>query len=78
MHTFLRHATTRRYFHSLDSWTLDRDDAYDFGPVARAMKFAQKTHLPDLELVVAFDDPHEATAKPFGKLCRGLAHGRTV
>lgn len=70
--------TTGRYFHSLGSWTPDRDDAYDFGPVTRAMKFAQKTHLPNLELVVAFDDPREATSKPFGKLCHAVAHGRTA
>ena len=78
MHTFLRHATTGQYFQSLDSWTLDRDDAHDFGPVARAMKFAQKTHLPDLELVVAFDDPRESTAEPFGQLCQAIVHGRAV
>lgn len=75
MHTFLRHAATGKYFHSLDSWTPDRDEAYDFGPVIRAMKFAQKLHFPDLDLVVAFDDPREATAQPFGKLCHAVAHG---
>jgi hypothetical protein len=78
MHTFLRHTATGQYFHSLDSWTPDRDDAYDFGPVARAMKFAQKTHLPDLELVVAFDDPSEVSTKSLGQLCQAVAHGRAV
>ena len=78
MHTFLRHATTGQYFHSLDSWTPDRHDAHDFGLAVRAMRFAQKSHLPNLELVVSFDDCGEVTAKSFGKLCEGLAHGRAV
>ncbi len=44
------------------------DEAYDFGLIARAMKFAHKTRLPGLELVLSFDAPEQATAVPFEKL----------
>jgi hypothetical protein len=76
MKTFLRDMATRRYFQSLERWTPDRDDAYDFGLISKAMKIAHKLRIPDLELVVSLDEPHQAAATPFEKFLRGLSHSK--
>ncbi len=76
MRTFLRHVATGHYYQSLEKWTLDRDDAYDFGLVPKAIKVAHQLRIRDLELVLSFDDPEQAQATPFGKLLRGLSNGR--
>jgi hypothetical protein len=65
MRTLLRHASTGQYFQSLDTWTPDRENAHDFGLIARAMKFARKIGLPDLELILSVDDPHQFRTTPF-------------
>ncbi len=74
MKTFLRDMATRQYFQSPEKWTLDRDDAYDFGLVSQAMKIARKLRIPDLELVLSLDEPEEAPATAFEKFLRGLSH----
>lgn len=74
MRTFLRHIATGQYFQSLEKWTPDRDDAYDFGIISKAMKVAHKIRIPDLELVLSLDDPDEVAATPFEKLLHGLLH----
>jgi hypothetical protein len=78
MQTFLRHTSTGQYFQSLDCWTPDRDNAHDFGLVARAVKFAQKARLPNLELILSFDDPRQVTATPFEKFWRRLSRSKHV
>ncbi len=67
---------TRRYFQSPQKWTPDREDAYDFGLISKAMKIARKLHIPDLELVVSFDDPEQAPATPFEKFLLSLLQSR--
>ena len=67
---------TGHYFQSLEKWTIDRDDAYDFGFVSKAMKVAHKLHIQDLELVLSFDAPDQVAATPFEKFLRGLSHKR--
>jgi len=67
---------TGHYFQSLEKWTIDRDDAYDFGIVSKAMKVAHKLHIHGLELVLSFDNPDQAPATPFEKFLRGLSHNR--
>ena len=64
---------TRRYYQSLERWTPDRDDAYDFGIISKAMKLAHKLRVPDLEVVLSFDDREPATTTPFEKFLRGLS-----
>lgn len=76
MRTFLRHIATGHYFRAPERWTLDRDDAYDFEFVGKAMKTAHKLHIRDLELVLAFEDPAEAAATPFTKFLRRLSRSR--
>ena len=76
MRTLLRHIASGQYFQSLEKWTPDRQEAYDFGIIARAMNFAQKSHLHDAELVLSFDEPGEITAIPLEKFRLGLARAR--
>ena len=74
--TLLRHAPTGQYFQSLNRWTLDREDAHDFGLIARALRFAHRCGQPGLELVLFFDSPDQVTAIPFEKFRLGLSHSR--
>ena len=67
---------TGHYFQSLEKWTIDRDEAYDFGLVSKAMKVAHKLRILDLELVLSFDEPGQAAATPFEKFLRGLLQDR--
>ena len=76
MRTLLRHASTGQYFQSLDSWTPDRNNAYDFGLIGRAMKFAKKIGLPDLELIVSVDDPQQLSNTPFEVFWRRILRVR--
>ncbi len=64
---------TRQYFQSPEKWTPDRDDAYDFGLISKAMKIAHKLRIPELELVLSLDDPDEVAATPFEKFLHGLS-----
>ncbi|HZR16087.1 MAG TPA: hypothetical protein VFE51_02065 [Verrucomicrobiae bacterium] len=76
MRTFLRHSATGQYFQSLDSWTVDREEAHDFGLIARAMRFARKIGLPSLELIIDVDDPKQVRETPFEVFWRRAAHAR--
>jgi len=64
---------TRRYFQSVERWTSDRDDAYDFGFISRAMKIAHRLRIPDLEVELSLEDADQADATPFEKFLRGLS-----
>ena len=64
---------TGHYFQSLEKWTLDRDEAYNFGLVSKAMKAAHKLRIRDLELELSFDGPELAPATPFEKFLLGLS-----
>jgi hypothetical protein len=44
--------------------------------VARVVKFAQKMLLPNLELILSFDEPYQITATTFGTFWRGVLPGR--
>ena len=55
---------------------MDRDDAYDFGLISKALKVAQKLRIRDLELVLSFDAPEQAPATPFERFLLGLSHTR--
>ena len=76
MHTLLRHIPTGQYFQSLDKWTTDREDAHDFCLIARALRFAHRLGLPDLELLLCFDSTDRMTAIPFQKFVLGLSPAR--
>lgn len=75
MRTFLRHVATGQYFRSLDNWTPDADEAYDFGLIARAMKFAHKTRLPGLELILSLDSAEQDAAIPLEQFRLKASHG---
>lgn len=67
---------TGHYFRSPENWTLDRDEAFDFGLVSKAVKAAHKLRIRDLELELSFDNPEQAPATPFQQFLRGLSRTR--
>lgn len=74
MKTLLRDIETRQYFQSLDKWTPDSDEAYDFGLVARAVRFAHKASLTGMELLLSLDGPEEAADFPPKKFGLSWSH----
>ena len=78
MKIYLRHIPSGHYFQSLERWTPDRDDAHDFDLIPRALRFAHRSGLPDLELVLRFDSPEQMTAIPFEKFQLGLSRTRRM
>ncbi len=71
MHIRLRHALTGLYYRSSGKWTTNPRQAYDFRGIARAVSFARRTHSPNLELDLSFDDPLQAASLSFKEL---IAH----
>ena len=67
---------TGHYFRSPQKWTLDRDEAHDFGVVSKAMKAAHKLRIRELELELAFEELEAAPATAFQTLMRGLSRPR--
>ncbi len=67
---------TGHYFRSPQKWTLDREEAHDFGLVSKAMKAAHKLRIGELELELAFEELEETPATPFQALMRGLSRPR--
>jgi len=67
---------TGHYFRAPKKWTLEREEAYDFGFISKAVKVARKLHIPNLELVLWFDDLDQEPAAPFEKFLFGLSHDK--
>jgi hypothetical protein len=67
---------TGHYFRSPEKWTLDREDAHDFGLVSKALKVAHKLGIRDLELEFSLDNPEQVITTPFEKFLRGLSRNR--
>jgi len=61
MRTLLRHKPTGQYFQSLEKWTTSPNNAHDFGLIARALRFINKTGFANMELILKFDRPDQAT-----------------
>ncbi len=76
MKTFLRDMATRQYFQSVEKWTPDRDDAYDFGLISKAMRIAHKLRIRELELELSLDDPTEVAVTPFEQFLHELSHSK--
>ena len=81
MKTLLHDPATGQYFESLERWTPNRDQAHDFGPIERAVKFAHKAHFADMELVLAFEATEPASAVPLDQFrlkqsLRGRSQGQ--
>ncbi len=64
---------TGHYFQSVEKWTLDRDEAYDFGVISKAVKAAHKLRIRDLELVLSFDGQDALPAAPFARFLHRLS-----
>jgi hypothetical protein len=84
MKTLIRNASTACYFHGVDIWGEERQLAFDFKLIERAIRFVRDAHLKldDLELVIAFDDPRFDINMPidarFGSLMTKERHRETA
>ena len=67
---------TGHYFQSLQKWTIDRDEAFDFGLASKALKAAHKLRIRDLELELSLDNARQVGATPFQKFVSGLSGNR--
>jgi hypothetical protein len=56
MRILLQNSRTKLYFSLLGVWTANPNLAYDFRHSARALDFARANELPDVQLVVKFED----------------------
>ena len=72
MRTLLRHALTGQYYRSLGKWTSHPEEAYDFRVIARAMSVARKTHSPNLEVDLSFDNAQQAASFRLKELLMNL------
>jgi len=59
MRTLLRNTATGFYFQTVDNWTAQAENAFDFKSTERAIQFVRDTPIntSDLELILAFGDP---------------------
>jgi hypothetical protein len=64
MRSLLRSTVTGLYFESEEQWVADISQAHDFGSSARAIQFAVENRFKDVEVVLAYDDPHYNIAIP--------------
>ena len=55
---------------------MDRDEAFDFGFVSKAMKVAHQLRIRELELELSLDDPEQAAVTPFQQFLHGVSHSR--
>ncbi len=72
MRTLLRHTSTGCYYRSPGKWTLDPEDAYDFGSIAQAVSVVQTRGLSDMEVDLRFDNPERVTSVCFKELVLGF------
>ena len=57
MRVLLRQTRTKLYYDAHHQWTTDARSALDFDDVDRAVKCGRQVRLPELEVVLAYDDP---------------------
>ena len=56
MRILLQDTRTRRYYCLLDLWTEEIRAAFDFRHTGRALEFAHRSGLRDIQLVIKFED----------------------
>jgi hypothetical protein len=57
MRALIRDAKTGMYYGSDGTWTVQRNDARDFGGTFQALHFAGQQHLSGVQVVLPFDNP---------------------
>lgn len=71
MRTLLRRIPTGEYYQTLNQWTRNAADAYDFRAVELALQFVQLTRLGQTEVVLGSGDG-QVTAIPVTKFRNGF------
>jgi hypothetical protein len=67
MRVLLRSTKTNLFYESGSDWTADSEAAHDFGNSARAIQFVVEWRLLNVEVVLAFDDPHYNIRLPLNR-----------
>jgi hypothetical protein len=68
MKTLLRKISTGLYFQGPDQWTTDPAEAHNFRMIDRALEFAERWQLRDVELVFAFRGVEQVKRVPIERL----------
>ena len=58
MRTLLRRIPTGEYYQTLTQWTTDPAEAYDFGDLSAAIRFADLVRLAETEVVLGTQNGH--------------------
>lgn len=83
MNILLQHARTQLYLRGLGDWTLDPNQACDFGHSQKAIDFAREHNIAGVQIVVKFVDseseekcplPAVVLAQPAGYAARLKDH----
>ena len=57
MKILLQHGRTQLYLRSVEDWTPDPNQAFDFGSSQRAIEFAREHYIVSAQIAVKFVDP---------------------
>jgi hypothetical protein len=64
MKTLLQQRATRLFFQSLDRWTCRQEEAFDFGSMSHAIRFAHGAGFPKMDLALASEELCDLTRIP--------------
>jgi hypothetical protein len=68
MRTLLRNAPTGLYVRTVDSWTCDPKEAFDFKTMRQAIGFVEDAGFSRMEIAFASDDPESLRTVPLTAL----------
>jgi hypothetical protein len=71
MKTLLQQRATRLYFQSPGRWTCRQEEAFDFGSMSRAIRFAKGADFRKMDLALACEQPESLTRIPLETVCCG-------
>jgi hypothetical protein len=69
--TLLRHSLTGQFYQSTGKWTANPNKARNFRAIDRALNIVHKTHCPNLEIQLSFDNPQQAASFRLEQLFAG-------
>ena len=73
MRTLLRNAPTGLYVRTVDSWTGDPKEAFDFKTMRQAIGFVEDAGFSRMEIAFASDDPESLRTVPLTALLATLS-----
>lgn len=73
MRTLLRNVPTGLYVQSVDAWTSNSAEAYDFGTMSEAIRYVEKAGLSRMELAFVSGNLCRLTEVPLDQLRWGAS-----